>query len=730
MGSLSVFIQDLKTGTKKPLNIISFIAVIFIPILYSGMLISAFWDPYGHLNQLPVAVVNLDKGAEFEGKSLHVGDDLEKELKTSNTFGWSFVSEQEAEKGIQDNHYYMKITIPENFSSQATTLMDDHPQPAELGYEPNGDYNFVAGQIGNSAMKDMKSEISAKVTEAYTESLLGKVTDLSSGLTQAGNGAGDLHDGAAKLENGTAVLQENLSKLVQGTTQLSEGMDPLESGANKLGNGAKELNQGTTDLASGLNQLVRAHHQLQDGSGQLVQGIDKLASGITSAQAANTTLNSGIHAAEQGSVQLQQGLQSATSSTDQLVQGANGVAAGLEQFIKANPSLASDASVQKLLATSQAVAQGAQQLQQGQQKLLQGSNQLAAGTEKLASGSDQIVGGGKGLQAGAKQLQASAPQFIQGMQQFGSKLSAAAAGSQQLAEGAGKLYQGVGSLQQGVNKLGGGIEAVNSGSKQLNVGAGTISSGMQSLVSGSGELASKLNDAAGQTATVKDNHDVVSMYAKPVNIKEDDSRKVAQYGTGIAPYFLSLGLFVGAVLSTIILSLRGTSVPEASFWQRFVSRFLTFGAMSLFQSVIAAFIVHSIIGLQVASVPRFYLFTFVTSIAFMMIIQAIVTWLDQPGRFVSILLLILQLTTSGGTFPVELLPSWMKPIHPLLPMSHSVAGFKAIISSGDFSLMWNQMGLMFIYAVIFAGLTLLYFVTHTSKSRRADIVPEEPVVMM
>ncbi|WP_138494694.1 YhgE/Pip domain-containing protein [Paenibacillus pinistramenti] len=719
MKAISVFFKDMKFGAKKPLNIISFIAVIFVPILYSGMLIAAFWDPYGHLDNLPVAVVNMDKGADYEGESLHIGSDLVDELKKNKEFDWQFVSEQEADKGITDNEYYMKITIPENFSAQATTLMEDDPQPAELIYEPNGDYNFIAGQIGNSAVKDIKSQVSAKVTEAYTESLLGKVEDLSSGLAQAGDGAGDLQEGASKLEDGTAKLKENLNKLVAGTTELSDGVSPLISGVSELNSGAKDLKSGTSSLASGLDQLSSAHKQLESGTAQAVQGVTQIADGLQQTQTADTQLNQGIHSSLEGSQQLQQGLQSTVSSTDQLVQGAESVAQGLEQAMQANPALAQDASMQKLLAASQVVAQGTQQLQDGQKQLLEGSSQLVAGNEKLAAGSDQVVSGEEQLVQGADKLKAAGPQLTQGMSEFGTKLSEAAAGSQKVAAGASQLAAGTAALQSGVDKLDSGVSELADGSKQLDEGAGTLNSGMQDLVSGSGELASKLNDAADQTAQVKSGDDVVTMYAQPVDVNENDSRKITQYGTGIAPYFLSLGLFVGALLSTIILSMRGTSVEEASGWQRFVSRFLTFGAMSLFQSLVAAFIVHSIVGLEVASVPRFYLFTFITSFAFMMVIQAIVTWLDQPGRFVVVLLMIFQLTTSGGTFPVELLPDWMQPIHPWLPMSHSVAGFKAVIASGDFSLMWHQLELLLVYAVIFTALTLLYFLSHTRKESAA-----------
>ncbi|MBP2000704.1 putative membrane protein [Paenibacillus shirakamiensis] len=748
MKLLSVFAKDIKAGVKKPLTLVSFIAVIFIPILYCGMYLSAFWDPYGHLDELPVAIVNQDKGATYDGKALHVGTDLVDELKKTKDFKWIFVNNDQANKGMDDNQYYMKITIPENFSSQATTLMNDHPQPADLVYEPNGNYNFVAGQIGNTAMKDLKSKISAKVTEAYTNSLFDKITEISSGLKEAGNGAGDLHTGAGKLEDGATKLKENLSKLVSGTSELQNGLSPLKNGALQIHSGTADLSTGAHNLSGGLDKLNAAHQQLQSGVSQSSGGVKQLSQGLHSALAGNTKLNQGAHASADGAAKLQQGLQasetgatklnqglqSSVEGSNKVAQGAKGVAQGLEQLAKSNPALAQDPSVQKLLAASQAVAQGSEQLAAGQtqlaegseqlaagsKKLSQGADQLATGTSQLAKGSDQLVAGNKKLVSGADKLNAGSTKIEQGMKQFGSKLSEAATGSHTLAAGTTKLESGSNSLVQGIQKLGGGVNTLASGSVKLNDGAGELKNGMGDLVSGSGKLADKLTEAAHKTGDVKTTDETVTMYAQPVKVTEDTSKKVKNYGTGIAPYFLSISLFVGSLISTIIISMRGTTVEGATGWQRFFSRAFTFMLMSILQSLILDTIVLELIDLKVQSIPLFYLFTLATSFAFMMIIQAIVTWLDQPGRFVVVILMVMQLTTSAGTFPLELLPNWMKPINPWLPMSHSVTGFKAVIASGDYSVMWRQFDLLLIYGVSFLLLTLAYFLIRTPKQERVN----------
>jgi len=175
MKSMSVFFKDLASSFKKPKVIIPILVVMFIPVLYSGMFLKAFWDPYGKMDEIPVAVVNEDRGAEYEGTNLQAGNDLVEELKKNAAFGWEFVTREQANEGMKNNDYYMTLVIPSNFSEQATTLMDDQPQPAEIIYEPNEAYNFLAAQIGGTAVKEIKSKVSAKVTEAYTDVLFDQV---------------------------------------------------------------------------------------------------------------------------------------------------------------------------------------------------------------------------------------------------------------------------------------------------------------------------------------------------------------------------------------------------------------------------------------------------------------------------------------------------------------------------------------------------------------------------
>ncbi|MFS8631706.1 MAG: YhgE/Pip family protein, partial [Bacillales bacterium] len=197
----SSFLAELKAILSNRKILIQVIAVAFIPVLYAGMFLWAFWDPYSNLGDLPVAVVNEDAGAEFEGKKLEIGKELAEKLEDSNEFDFHIVSKEEGYKGLENRDYYLLVEIPENFSENATTLLDDEPKKLQIKYVPNESTNFLSAQIGESAMKEIKAEISKKIIETYSETIFDSITELAEGLNKASDGASQLKDGIKKLDD-------------------------------------------------------------------------------------------------------------------------------------------------------------------------------------------------------------------------------------------------------------------------------------------------------------------------------------------------------------------------------------------------------------------------------------------------------------------------------------------------------------------------------------------------
>ncbi|WP_409346278.1 YhgE/Pip family protein [Paenibacillus sp. MBLB4367] len=663
MKSSKYFMVELLAVLKNKKILIPVLAVALVPLLYSSMFLWAFWDPYAKLDTLPVAVVNEDKGATFEGKTMKLGDEFAGKIKETKGFNWNFVTKEEAEQGLKDNKYYLGIEIPANFSEKATNVLDEHPDKAVFRFYPNESYNFLSSQIGKTAVDRMKAELSSELTKAYTETVFANISKLSDGLSQAASGALKLSDGTKSIETGIATIDENISKLAQGTLPLKSGANELLSGAGQLQTGILQLKQGAGQLTTGLTQLEQGHGQLREGAKQ----------------------------AEAGTAQLKSGLDSAAEGAEKLNAGAAGLTAGMEQFAQAHPELAQDPAYLKLVGTAKALAEGAGSLSTGQK-------QLADGTVKLLAGENQLVAG---------------------MDLFAQKLGEAKQGGAALASGAGSLSQGGAKLESGLTQLSGGVEQLSDGTMKLEEGSKKLSEGAATVATGTNELSGKLQEASDKTSGIKGSDDMFDKVASPIQVEEEKLNPVPNYGTGFAPYFVSLGLFVGALLLTIVFPLRDPAGMPKSGMALFFGKFGFMLVVGAIQAVVVNLVLLYGLGIEVKSVPLFFLFSLMTSWTYMALIQLFVTTMGDPGRFVAIVILILQLTTSAGTFPVELIPDALQHVTAWLPMTYSVSGYKAVISSGDYGFLWQNIGILAMFTGLCAILTMSYFIIRHKRQPSA-----------
>lgn len=678
MQGIRLFGQELLDIVRNKKVLISVIGILFIPIMYSGMLVGAFWDPYGRTSELPVAVVNEDSGAELDGKQLALGSELIDNLKENDKFKWAFVDKEEAEAGVKEGRYYLALEIPSNFSKQATTLMDAEPTPSQLIYVTNESLSFTASKIGSAAITELKSSLSKEVTKSYAETMLEQFGKIADGFAEASDGAGKLSSGATEAKDGAATLQRNLEKLADGTLGLETGVKQVAGGAAQVASGAASLSKSAAELGSGLGKLHEASGQLTAGAKQAADAGAKLASGAAAAHEAETKLAS----------------------------GAAQLAAQLDAFASA--------------AASGEAAEGGDAAAAAQQEALQ---QLVAAAKALAAGTDGLAASGGQLAAGASELQQGNSTLLQGLTAFDAKLEGAAAGGAKLADGAAQLAAGAKQAAAGAAAAGAGAAELASGSGQLADGSAALTDGVGKLADGSAELADKLGEASSSTSEkLSDGSSTdkkADMFAGPVEVNEKKLTTVPNYGTGFAPYSLGLGLFVGALLSTIVLPMRDSAGRPRSGSSWFTSKALLFVLVGIVQALLADVILLYGIGLEVQSLGWFIGLSIVTSLCFMMIIQFFVTLLDQPGRFICIIILILQLTSSSGTYPKELVPGWLQTVGDWMPMTYAVAGFKAAISSGDFTLVRSSMGTLAIYGAVFAALSLGYFMLkHKQQSRK------------
>ncbi|MFC3801807.1 YhgE/Pip family protein [Cohnella sp. GCM10012308] len=684
-----VIAGEFKRLTGSKMAMISILGLALIPLMYSGMLIGAFWDPYGKLDAMPVAVVNEDRGAELNGEKLTVGSDLVGELKGSTAFKWVFTDEKDAMDGLADHRYSLAFVVPADFSAKTATLQDEAPQQANVQYYVDDGWNYLTSRIGESAAEKLKTDVGREVTKAYAKATLESVGQAASGFGDAAEGAQQLADGAKDAAGGVKTLHDNLAKLADGTIKLQQGFGKLAGGAASLESGASALASGSAELDGGLKQLAAAQGKLAAGASQADSAAGKLAAGAGKLADSSAKLASGAGQAEKGAAQV--------------ADGAGQLADGLKQYAAAHPD---DEALQQLVAASQRVADGATQAQQG-------AASAAAGAEQLSAGQRQLV-------EGANQLQAGTAALSKGLGQFGAKLGAAESGAASLTDGAGKLAAGAGTLASGIESAGSGAGTVKSGATQLADGSASLEDGLQKLESGSSELGAKLQDASAEAGGVKSGDDQAAMFADPVAVSEHKLTDVPNYGTGMAPYFLALGLYVGVLMSTVILPLRDAAGKVKNGWTWYASKLLLFAPVVLLQVALADTVLIYGIGLKVPNVAAFYGISAVIALTYMTIVQFLVSLADTVGRFVAVVLLTLQLAASEGTYPKELLPHWLQAIGEWMPMTHAIEALRLALAGRSASLIGEQLLDLAAFAAVFVALTLGLFALRSRKIRPAQ----------
>jgi len=768
MNGLQLLKAEMKAILSNKRLLVPIIAVAFIPLLYAGMFLWAFWDPYGKMEHLPVAIVNEDKGAEMDGKALDIGGELSTKLKESEQFDFHFVSKKEAVEGLKNHDYYIAVEIPKSFSKKATTLLDEKPEKLEMYFLPNESFNFLAGQIGGTAVDRVKSEVASEITKTYADAMFEGINKASDGLAKAGDGAGELSDGLSTAKKGTNELSAGASLLASKQQEMKAGTSEMKSGAEALAAGSSTLAQKSGELSDGLGKLSDGSQSLSGGLGQLsagqealTSGAERLNGGLSTAKGGATQLRDGLATLAKGQTQLAEGTSSVTQGAVDLKDGAlklqtgnhqlaSGLAAVETEVANNRQTLAAQlgALIQKGQPVDTATLQAiAGQLDQGNEKLSSalgqlsdaaaqlddGAGRLADGAGKLADGTAQVDAGAKSASAGTDRLLAGADKLVSGVAELesgsgelASGLDKASGATLQLADGANRLSSGLNEASGGGAKLADGASEVSIGTsklaqatEQVDDGAGKLASGAQDVASGTKRLDSgltKLEDGASTLAAkliegadesaLKTTDATKEMFAKPVKVVDAPVTEVPNYGTGFAPYFISLGLYVGALMLSIVYPMFDPAGRPKRTLSWLLSKSGVLALVGVFQSVFVAVLMRHGLGIEVAQPVTFYLFTFLVSLTFLLMIQFLVTVFGNPGRFIAVLLLILQLTSSAGTFPVELVPEQLKIFNTLLPMTYSVAGYKTVISGDAANFLHSAYGVLGLYSI--GSLTFLY----------------------
>ncbi|MBJ7688852.1 YhgE/Pip domain-containing protein [Weissella confusa] len=308
------------------------VVLFFVPSIYAVTFLSSLWDPYGQVKNLPVAIINKDKSVDYEGQKLAVGDDLEKELRKSKDMDFHFPSEKEAKTGLKDGKYYTVITIPSDFSKDATTLLDKNPKQMKLDYETSSGHSFIAGKLSESGAKEISQQISKQVTKTYAKTIFAEMKKVGKGMGTAADANKQLADGTTQIKSGSDQLTSGLQTLSASTLQFNDGAQTLTQGLSQYVDGVAQADAGSQRLTAGLGQLNGQVPALVNGVGQLSNGSNQVTAGLGQLNGQVPALTGGVNQLANGSNQVTAGLGQLNSQVPALASGVNQLATGSEQL--------------------------------------------------------------------------------------------------------------------------------------------------------------------------------------------------------------------------------------------------------------------------------------------------------------------------------------------------------------------------------------------------------------
>ncbi|WP_160676847.1 YhgE/Pip domain-containing protein [Clostridium sp. C8-1-8] len=270
--------KDISSIFRNRLIRVSVVAIIIVPLLYSLLYLAAFWDPYSRLEDLPIAVVNLDKGSENDGKAVNYGDDIVKQLKDNKEVGWNFTTLKDAKEGLSGSKYYSMFVIPEDFSNKIISSKDHKPEAPEIKFVPNDKKNFLASQIGGKVELAIQQKISSNISKEFTKVTFDSMYELKDGMQQAADGSKKLYDGINTLGSSVPTMKEGITQLNDGSTALKNGIGQLKDKTSAMPSGVSQLYNGSNQITDGLGQLKASAGvpKLLDGSSQITNALGQI----------------------------------------------------------------------------------------------------------------------------------------------------------------------------------------------------------------------------------------------------------------------------------------------------------------------------------------------------------------------------------------------------------------------------------------------------------------------
>lgn len=681
-----IFIRDLKSIVSNWVALVIIIGLMILPSLYAWFNIRASWDPYGNTGGIKVAIVNNDKGGSLQDKFISVGDELVNKLKDNTNLGWEFVSEEEGNIGVERGIYYATIIIPEEFTEETLSIVNRPIKRPTLIYKVNEKSNAIAPKITDKGITTIKSQVDSNIIETVDGlifkvlnemgvsiegskdkilKLINGVIELNNKVPEIENIINEIYNGSSKAEDLIARAKENLP-LLQDTLTSSDNLlvdtkSALEKSKEALGEIApvikSDLELINTEL-SNLDGLIDAVININIDKNSILTGLDNISVKFGEI---NDKINGIVKAIEP--------LSKFNDNLKEIVNELNLASSKLNSAIDVIGQVSNAVNNAKPIDKSR----------------LQEIKDLIASNKNIVSDI----------------LNNYDSKYIPAINNAISELTKISDNSIKLLDEAKSAIPDIDSLLDNLDnalKLGkDDIEKLNNEMPTIKASLSEISSKLSSI--------NKEEEVDKLLSLLKNDWEAVSEFlGSPVEIKEEILFPIPNYGSAMSPFYSTLALWVGALILVSLLTTEPHGFKEEikfKSYEKYFGKFLTFGSIGICQALILTLGDIYLLKCYVLNKWLFIGVSLLSSIIFIIIVYTLVSIFGNVGKAISVILLVIQVAGAGGTFPVEVMPSFFKRVNPLLPFTYAISAMREAVAGVVKANLTRDIMMLLSYGVIF-----------------------------
>lgn len=686
-----IYKNDLKDIFTNKVLLVIIIGLCILPSLYAWFNIKASWDPYGNTGNISVAVINEDSGAEIMNKKVNMGDELVKELKTNKDLGWKFVDRKKALEGVNSGKYYAYIEIPSNFSENLTSLVSKDIKKGTIIYTVNEKINAIAPKITSKGATTIQNEVNQTVVKTVSEVVLKAFKEAGIEIEKQLPKLSTLENNLVEVQGKFKDIDKVVDTAVDATDKVSDIIKDIQNDMPLIKDTITNSKNLSSDIKSFLNDSKTGLSQLSP----ILKNDLGLISEISSN--AKNAVSDLIDAINKGSESAPQLIDNLSTKLSDLTSSTNTLTKFLEKLNKLVPGNQLKSVIDSLNSISAKLDTAVSSLQTIKNQVANGEKPPLTNLNNLL----KVIGDVNTITSSI-------------LNNFDSKIQDPISN---IIEDSFKVADNIIAVLDSAEKKLPAVEDILNTTLSFSGSAEKGASFIKEKLPYAKSVVDTLVDSMKKINNSNEVNELISLLKsdvlkrsdflkQPVDLVENRLYPIKNYGSAMAPFYTVLSLWVGILLLMSLLStnVHGDYKPNEVYF----GRGLTFLTLTIIQALIVSLGDIYFLKVQAVNIPLFILISVFTSIVFTAIVYSLVSIFGNVGKAIGVVLLVIQVAGSGGTFPIQVTPQFFQNVYPLLPFTYAISAMREAVGGIYMPNLTKDISTLAIFIVVFVIFTVFF----------------------